>query len=259
MIKFTKGTMVDKVYNELIAGGVVDNKFADNNNITNYRQIIAYLKTKAKMNIELVSEGSYKLNKNNTNTNEMSKDLESKLEEKTNEGDTTLPKTNREAILNHLEKYGKISTDEARDLYNCSNLPSVIYFLRSIGYNIINSKTKNKKVDGIKVDRKFSYTTYTLIKNKTEYSVKVTVYNLFGKEVGIFQEETFSSEQEAKDNAFARLKGIYHILNAQKSENERYLLEYESNRSLVLLKNTTKKNLFSKKVQSAVILRATIS
>lgn len=49
--------------------------------------------------------------------------------------------TQREKVLEHLEKYGSITSMEAIALYGATRLSDIIYRLRNSGYTII---TENK-------------------------------------------------------------------------------------------------------------------
>lgn len=49
--------------------------------------------------------------------------------------------TQREKVLEHLEKYGSITSIEAIALYGATRLSDIIYRLRNSGYTII---TENK-------------------------------------------------------------------------------------------------------------------
>lgn len=53
----------------------------------------------------------------------------------------TMKTTQREKVLEHLEKYGSITSMEAIALYGATRLSDIIYRLRNNGYTII---TENK-------------------------------------------------------------------------------------------------------------------
>ena len=48
--------------------------------------------------------------------------------------------TKTDKILEHLQKYGSITSLEAIEMYSATRLSSIIYSLRHNGYNIITEK-----------------------------------------------------------------------------------------------------------------------
>lgn len=56
--------------------------------------------------------------------------------------------TNKEKILEHLQKYGSITQLEAINLYWDWRLSDKIYRLKKEGYNIITKTIKVKRADG---------------------------------------------------------------------------------------------------------------
>ena len=56
--------------------------------------------------------------------------------------------TNKEKILEHLQKYGSITQLEAINLYWFWRLSAVIYNLKKEGYNITAKTIKVKRADG---------------------------------------------------------------------------------------------------------------
>lgn len=70
-------------------------------------------------------------------------------------------KTMKKRILEHLEKYGKITTWEAYSKYGCTRISEYIRQLRKDNYNIETVWTESKNRYGDKV----RYGIYTLIKD----------------------------------------------------------------------------------------------
>lgn len=69
--------------------------------------------------------------------------------------------TTKDRILNHLEKYGKITSWEAIELYGCTRISEYISQLRKEDYCIETVWTKGKNRYGQNV----RYGIYKLIKN----------------------------------------------------------------------------------------------
>ena len=70
-------------------------------------------------------------------------------------------KTQKERVLEHLKKYGTITSWEAIMNYGCTRISEYIRQLRCDGYLIKSVNTKNKNRYGDVV----YYATYTLIKD----------------------------------------------------------------------------------------------
>lgn len=68
----------------------------------------------------------------------------------------------REKILEHLEKYGTITTWEAIQKYHCTRISEYIRQLREDNYNIESVRKNVTRTDGIKT----WIVVYTLIKDK---------------------------------------------------------------------------------------------
>lgn len=71
-------------------------------------------------------------------------------------------KTQKERVLEHLQKYGTITSWEAITNYGCTRISEYIRQLRTDGHLIKSVKTKNKNRYGEVV----YYATYTLIRNE---------------------------------------------------------------------------------------------
>ena len=70
-------------------------------------------------------------------------------------------KTQVEKVLNHLIKFGTITSWEAIQTYRITRLSDKIYLLRKKGINISTIDSSNINQDGIKTE----FATYKLIEN----------------------------------------------------------------------------------------------
>ena len=75
----------------------------------------------------------------------------------------TEPKTQKSAVLLHLQTEGKISSWEAIQQYGATRLSGIIYTLRKEGHQIVSEDTLTKNRFGNSV----KYATYKFLKPET--------------------------------------------------------------------------------------------
>lgn len=133
-------------------------------------------------------------------------------------------KTQKEAVLEHLSTYGKITSIEARDLYNCTCLSAIIKYLKDDGYKITTTKDRCYKSQNTKVDRLQACAVYTMESTKRTknqfiivggfnmaYSYLCPNYN------GIFEkfDDAFNEAQKAATEMKNKLNNIVDSDNIQ--------------------------------------------
>ena len=195
----------------LIANGEIKVKDAFNNGWVRLPQYMSEFK-KEGMNIKSIRKGDYVIKyvlKSTEAKNENIEDVKNKTEIK------EIKTTMQDTILKHLEEFGSITSFQARDLYNCINLPQTIRGLRIKGYNIVTSEERNHKSQNTKVDRVQACAIYTLEKPKTTKTTYV-IYTDCELQY-MFAMPVYEYAYESKEKAFRTLSALSHTFMARLS------------------------------------------
>ena len=167
-IKIKKGSYAETIYNHLKNYGKITKREAtEQYGITNFHQVIDYLKNDLKLNIIKTRIGNY---------------YEFSIGDK-NEPDVRKSSITR-IIIDHIKEHGSITKKEAFDLYGVINFSQRIAYIQTLGYKLYKTKDDTRYIKYSfekpteNLDQENPLTWEEIVETRPEdMAVKNTLYN----------------------------------------------------------------------------------